>query len=183
MSLFRKTALMILPLVLCVLVLDSWGGRLASGQPAPNFLVNSADQRQLSLDMVRGRVVVLFYESRHVIKKNIDLKNELKKLYQSAPEKIKRDIFRLVVIDCSEAVWATLPIWKRQLKANSRKEGFTIYGDWDRTMFKTYQMQANDSNFLIIDKHGFIRYAAVGRIDPSQFGRIRELLQTLVQQG
>jgi hypothetical protein len=184
MRIFRKIALLIiLPLGLGVLAPDSWGAYLTSGKPAPNFLVKSGDSRKLSLDMVRGRVVVLFYESRHVIKKNIELKNELKRLYQAQPKEIKRDIFRLVVIDCSEAIWATLPIWKRQLQANSRKEGFTIYGDWDRTMFKDYQMKAEDSNFLIIDKKGFIRYAAVGRIDPGQFDRIREILQTLAQQG
>jgi peroxiredoxin len=184
MRIFRKIALLIiLPLGLGVLAPDSWGGNLNSGKPAPNFLVKSGDSRKLSLDMVRGRVVVLFYESRHVIKKNIELKNELKRSYQAQPLEIQRDILRLVVIDCSEAIWATLPIWKRQLMANSRKEGFTIYGDWDRTMFKDYHMKAEDSNFFIIDKQGLIRYAAVGKIDPSQFGRIKEILQTLAQQG
>ena len=133
--------------------------------------------------MCRGRVVVLFYESRHVIKKNIELKDELTRLYHAQPEGIQRDIFRLVVIDCSEAILPTLPIWKRQLRANSQKEGFTIYGDWNRTMFKEYGMKAEDSNFLIIDKQGIIRYSATGKIDPDQFDRIKELLFTLVQQG
>jgi hypothetical protein len=183
MNMFRKTALLIiLSLGLGVPVLDSWGAYLTQGKPAPNFLVKSGDSRKLSLDMVRGRVVVLFYESRHVIKKNIALKNELKRLYLDQPDGIRQNIFRLVVIDCSEAIWPTLPIWKRQLQANSVKEGFTIYGDWDRTMFKDYHMKAEDSNFLIIDKQGFIRYAADGKIDPSQFNRIKEILQTLAQQ-
>lgn len=186
MRIFRKIALLlILALGLSVLAPESWGSYsyLTSGKPAPNFLVESGDSRKLSLDMVRGRVVVLFYESRHVIKKNIELKNELKRLYRAQPEEIKRDIFRLVVIDCSEAIFPTLPIWRSQLKAHSQKEGFTIYGDWNRTMFKEYGMKADDSNFLIIDKQGVIRYSATGKIDPSQFDRIKEILQTLVQQG
>ncbi len=183
MRIFRKFAiLVILPLGLALLAPDSWGAYLSPGKPAPNFLVESGDNRKLSLDMVRGRVVVLFYESRHVIKKNIELKDELKRLYRAQPEEIKQAILRLVVIDCSEAVWATLPIWKSQLRANSHKEGFTIYGDWDRTMFKDYCLKAEDSNFLIIDKQGFIRYSAVGKVDPSQFDRIREILLILVQQ-
>lgn len=184
MGIFRKIALLlILPLGLGVLALDSWGSYLTSGEPAPNFLVESGDSRKLSLDNVRGRVVVLFYESRHVIKKNFGLKDELTRLYLAQPEAIQRDIFRLVVIDCSEAIFPTLPIWKRQLRANSRKEGFTIYGDWNRTMFKEYGMKAEDSNFLIIDKQGIIRYSATGKIDPSQFDRIKELLFTLIRQG
>ena len=184
MGIFRKIVLLlILPLGLSALAPDSWGSYLTSGKPAPNFLVESGDSRKLSLDNVRGRVVVLFYESRHVIKKNIGLKDELTRLYKAQPEGIQRDIFRLVVIDCSEAIWATLPIWRRQLRANSKKEGFTIYGDWNRTMLKEYGMKAEDSNFLIIDKQGIIRYSATGKIDPDQFNRIKELLFTLVQQG
>ena len=184
MGIFRKIVLLlILPLGLGFLALDSWGSDLTSGKPAPNFLVESGDSRKLSLDMVRGRVVVLFYESRHVIKKNKPLKDELTSLYHAQPESIQRDILRLVVIDCSEAILPTLPIWKRQLRAHSQIEGFTIYGDWNRTMFKEYGMKADDSNFLIIDKQGIIRYSATGKIDPDQFDRIKELLLTLVQQG
>ncbi len=183
MRLFRKIAILIvLPLGLAVLALDSLGAYLTPGKPAPNFLVESGDNQKLSLEMVRGRVVVLFYESRGVIKKNIELKNELKRLYRAQPEEIKQAILRLVVIDCADAIFATLPIWKSQLKANSNKEGFTIYGDWDRTMCKDYCMKVEDSNFLIIDKQGFIRYAAIGKVDPSQFDRIKEILLTLVQQ-
>ncbi len=184
MGIFRKIALLlILPLGLGVLALDSWGSYLTPGKPAPNFLVESGDSRKLSLDNVRGRVVVLFYESRHVIKKNIGLKDELTRLYKAQPAGIQNDIFRLVVIDCSEAILPTLPIWKRQLQVHSRQEGFTIYGDWHRTMLKEYGMKAEDSNFLIIDKQGIIRYSAVGKIDPDQFDRIKELLFTLIKEG
>ena len=45
-------------------------------------------------------------------------------------------------------------------------------------MFKEYGMKAEDSNFLIIDKQGIIRYSATGKIDPGQFDRIKELLFT-----
>ena len=184
MGRFKKIVfLIIICLGLGALPPASWSSSLTSGKPAPNFQVESADSQKLSLEMLRGKVVVLFYESRHVIRKNIELKNELKRLYREQPARVQKDIFRLVVIDCSEALWPTLPIWKRQLQAHSRKEGFTIYGDWNRTMFKEYGMKADDSNFLIIDKQGIIRYSATGKIDSDQFDRIKELLFTLVQQG
>ncbi|MCX5893282.1 MAG: redoxin domain-containing protein [Deltaproteobacteria bacterium] len=163
-----------------MLTLESWGSYLTSGKPAPNFLVESGESRKLSLDMVRGRVIVLFYENRRVIRQNLALKDELTKVYLAQPEKVQQDIFRLVVIDCSEAILPTLPIWRRQLKMHSIKEGFTIYGDWHRTMFKDYRMEAADSNFLIIDKQGVIRYSATGKIDPCHFDQIKELLFSLL---
>jgi len=180
---FRKiTPLIILLLGLTALSLKSWGAFLTPGKPAPNFLVESGNNQKLSLDMIRGRVIVLFYESRHEIRKNIELKNELKGLYRAQPEDIKQEIFRLVVIDCSTAVWPTTPIWKSKLNEHSRKEGFTIYGDWSGKMLVDYHMKADDSNFLIIDKRGFIRYVATGRISHDQFEKIKEFLHTLARE-
>jgi hypothetical protein len=127
-------------------------------------------------------VVVLFYESRNVIRKNIELKNELKRLYQAQPADIQKDIFRLVVIDCSEAFWPTTPIWKSKLQEHSRKEGFTIYGDWNKRMFADYRMKPEESNFLIIDKRGVIRYSAASKVESGQFEKIKGVLYSLVQQ-
>jgi peroxiredoxin len=178
----RQTVLFILVVMgLNALAPLACGAYPSEGEPAPNFLVESGDNHKLSLKMIRGRVVVLFYESRHVIKKNHELKDELTRLYFSQPPDIQRKIFRLVVIDCSEATWPTLPIWQYQLKANSRKEGFTIYGDWNKQMLSTYQMKPEESNFFIIDQRGIIRYAAVGRITNGQFAKIKKMLCTLAE--
>lgn len=50
-------------------------------------------------------------------------------------------------------------------------------------MLKAYQMQAEESNFLIIDQGGIIRYTATGKIDRSRFAPIKELLFSLVKPG
>jgi hypothetical protein len=159
-----------------------WGSYLQPGTPAPGFRVASADDEPLTLEMIRGKVIVLFYESRDVIRKNIDLKNALKDLYAAHPAEIRNQIFRLVVVDASEASWATRGIWNRRLREHSRKENFTIYGDWDRQMLLDYRMRGGDSNFLIIDKQGVIRYSASGRIGMDQFDGIKNLLVQLVDQ-
>lgn len=162
---------------------ESRGAYLVTGKPAPNFLVESGDNKKLSLDMVRGKVVVLFYESRHATKENSALKDELTRFYRSQPTGIKRDVFRLVVIDCSTSTWPTAPIWKSKLREHSGKEGFTIYGDWNRKMLADYHMKPEKSNFLIIDKQGIIRFVANGSVNPGQFDPIKELLLHLVQAG
>jgi hypothetical protein len=160
-----------------------WGAYLAPGSPAPPFVVASGDDESLTLDMLRGKVIVLFYESRNVVKKNLELKDELKRLYSSQPREIQNRVFRLVVIDCAEASWPTLPVWKSKLVAHSQKEGLTIYGDWNRRMFQDYRMKGAESNFLIIDLHGVVRYAAAGKISRGRFQGIKNLLLTLVREG
>jgi alkyl hydroperoxide reductase subunit AhpC len=175
--------LIMLPLWLEVWSFEVWGSFPTMGKPAPNFLVESGDAQKLSLDMVRGKLIVLFYESRHSFKENSSLKEELTRFYRAQPAHIQRDVFRLVVIDCSTSTWATAPIWKSSLRRHSGEEGFTIYGDWNRKMFTDYRMKAEESNFLIIDKQGIIRYVATGKVNPEQFKKIKELLLTLVQTG
>jgi peroxiredoxin len=184
MRLFRKLVLLIIiALGLGILAPESWGSSLTSGKPAPPFRVESGDGQKLSLDKVRGRVVVLFYENRHVTKKNSALKDELTRIYLAQSKPVKQGIFRLVVIDCAEACLPTLPLWKRALNDHSEKEGFTIYGDWQRTMYKDYFMKADDSNFLVIDQQGIIRYSATGKVDPCQFEPIIELILGLAKAG
>jgi hypothetical protein len=183
-SMFRKMVFsLILVLGLGVLSPNSWGAFLLAGKPAPPFVVESGDNQKLTRDMVLGKVVVLFYESRQAIDINDELKDALKCLYRAQPSKIKHEIFRLVVIDCSEAFLPTIPIWKSKLSEHSVQQGFTIYGDWTRKMLADYGMQGNDSNFLIIDKHGIIRYSGVGRIASSQIPKIKDLLYSLVKQN
>ncbi|MBI4642705.1 MAG: redoxin domain-containing protein [Deltaproteobacteria bacterium] len=183
MGLFYRIAVLILLFMrLGALPTESWGSGPTLGKRAPDFQVESGDNQTLSLDMIRGKVIVLFYESRNVIKKNIKLKNELKRLYLAQPANIQKDIFRLVVIDCSEAYWPTTPIWKSKLKEHSRKEGFTIYGDWNKRMFADYHMKREESNFLIIDKRGVIRYSAAYKVENSQFEKIKGVLSSLVQE-
>jgi hypothetical protein len=164
-----------------VLSLKVWASLLTLGEPAPNFLVESGDDQKLSLQMVRGKVIVLFYEFRSSLGQNHALKDVLRRFYRAQPANIQQDVFRLVVLDCSRSHWPSTFLWKKGLREHSEEEGFTIYGDWTGKMLENYQMKPDESNFLIIDKNGIIRYAATGKVNRGQFEKIKELLLNLVQ--
>ena len=151
----------------------------ALGKPAPPFEVKSGKDQKLTLEMIRGKIVVLFYEDRKVVDKNDALKDELIRLYRVQPENIKKEIFRLVVIDCSRASLPTRAIWKNQLAKHSLALGLTIYGDWNSKMLLDYGMEKNDSNFLIIDQNGIIRYSSKGKINHHEIENIKNLLISL----
>ncbi|MGA8571443.1 MAG: TlpA family protein disulfide reductase [Desulfobaccales bacterium] len=152
---------------------------LSVGEPAPFFSVESGDEENLTLDMLRGKVMILFYETREVVRKNREFKDYLKNLYNGLPEAVRENVFRLVVINCSEANFATRPIWRIKLREASERQGMTIYGDWTGDMLRDYQMQDHESNFLVIDRNGIIRYAATGLIGKDQFGKLKEMLLNL----
>jgi hypothetical protein len=176
----KSVVLIVLLLGLGLLSLKSWGAFLKPGKPAPNFLVESGNDQKLSLNMIRGKVVVFFYEFRHSLGQNHELKEVLTRFYRAQPANIRKEVFRLVVINCTKSFWPTTPLWKSSLREHSVKEGFTIYGDWSGRMFADYHMKSGESNFLIIDKQGIVRYSATGKIKHSQFAKIKKLLLTLV---
>jgi hypothetical protein len=148
---------------------------LGTGELAPSFSLVSGDNKKLSLDMLGGKIVVLFYATRDTVHVNDDLQHYLDTLYDTQPKNIQNQVFRLLVVNAMEAT--SLTAWKEKLMETSAK--LTIYGDWTGGMFAAYRMRDNDSNFVIIDKRGIVRFAASGRIDNSRFEAIKKLLLEL----
>jgi hypothetical protein len=150
---------------------------LGTSEPAPSFSLVSGDNKKLTLDMLSGKIVVLFYATKDTVQVNDDLQNYLDTLYATQPKNIQNQIFRLLVVNAMEAT--SLTAWKEKLIETSAKLKITIYGDWTGDMFAAYRMRDNDSNFIIIDKRGIVRFAASGRIDNSRFEAIKKLLLEL----
>ncbi len=151
---------------------------LGTGEPAPSFSLVSGDNKKLTLNMLSGKVVVLFYATRVTINVNDDLQHYLDALYDTQPKNIQDQIFRLLVVNAMEAT--DLTAWKGKLRETSAKLKITCYGDFTGDMYAAYRMRDNDSNFIIIDKRGIVRFAASGRIDNSRFEAIKKLLLELV---
>jgi hypothetical protein len=119
----------------------------------------------------------LFYATRDTVHVNDDLQHYLDALYDTQPKNIQNQIFRLLVVNAMEAT--SLTDWKQKLIETSAKLNIICYGDWTGGMFTAYRMRDNDSNFIIIDKRGIVRFAASGRIDNSRFEAIKKLLLEL----
>jgi len=149
------------------------------GAEAPFFKVQSGDDKELTLEMIKGKVIVMFYEARDVVERNRRLKNELNLFYDQQTDTIKQRMVRLVIIDCSGAVWPFTGIWKSRLNESSKKEGISIYGDWDGKMLSDYRMKAGESNILLIDKGGRIRFFTAGEVKDEEINEVKKLMKEL----
>jgi predicted transcriptional regulator len=172
-----KSVLIAVALMVGMLVPNGAQAILATSEPAPSFSLVSGDNKKLSLDMLRGKVVVLFYATRDTVEVNDALSRYLDALYTAQPQNIQSQIYRLLVVNAMEATAVTT--WKEKLSETSAKLKVTVYGDWTGGMFAAYRMRDNDSNFVIIDKKGVVRYAASGKIANSRFEAIKKLLLEL----
>jgi len=181
-----KRALFTVLAGLCLTALSVSMPPTAAGSPVgkemPGFSIASGKEETLTDRMVRGHVLVLFYESKETTEKNRELKKFLNAFYSSQSREVQRIVFRLPVINCKSAVWPITGVWKSSLRKHTKKEGYTIYGDWDGRMAINYGFRQDDTNLMIIDKKGIIRFFKSGFIDQSQYNGIRKLLTELVEQ-
>ncbi|MDD5680561.1 MAG: redoxin domain-containing protein [Candidatus Omnitrophica bacterium] len=160
----------------CVILSISLVFAAIVGKDAPYFRVTSGSDEVLTLDMLKGKIVVIFYETKDTKEKNRALKEELNAFYADQPPEAQEGIAKIAIIRCS----SFLPtIWRRSLRENSKKEGIIIYGDWDGSMEKNYDMAADESNFLIIDKSGVVRYVRADVIPEEDFPIIKKILNEL----
>ena len=172
-----KSVLIAAALLVWVLAPTGAQAILGTGEPAPSFSLVSGNNKKLALDMLKGKVVALFYATRETVNVNDELQHYLDTLYAAQPQNIQSQIFRLLVVNAMEATAVTT--WREKLNETSAKLKVTIYGDWTGGMFAAYRMRDNDSNFVIIDKKGVVRFAASGKIAASRFEAIKKLLLEL----
>lgn len=147
---------------------------------APDFKVIAADKDTLSLNDIRSKVAVIFYESKGAIEQNRKLKNALNEFYARQPDSFKKDIARIGVINCRGVFFRSA--WEDGLRSSTLKEGITIYGDWDGKMSADYGAKDNQSNVIIIDKRAVIRYFASGEVEDGGIREIEGLLGRLVRE-
>ena len=152
------------------------------GAAAPYFRVQSGDDKELTLDMIKGKVAAIFYQNKDIVDTNKRLKDELNKLYSEQTGIVRDVLVRLPIIDCSDALWFFRGMWKRRIKEYSKKEGVTIYCDWKGTMSSDYEMKADVSNVVIIDKGGTIRFFTSGEVTAAEIKAVKELLIVLARE-
>lgn len=176
---------MIVLLAAVILIVSMAGDSIASayallGENAPPFKIQSGDDKSLTSESLKGKVIVIFYETKGASRKNSDVKDRFNALYDRQNEATRRLILRVPVFDCSRVIWPATALWKQGLRYHSKRVGITLYGDWDGRMARDYQMKDEESNLIIIDRKGIVRYVSEGRIDDRQFLEIEQLLDELV---
>jgi len=180
---FQKNLILVVTLLsLSVFLSSSLAANGLVGSAAPYFSVGSGDDKVLTLDMIKGKVTAIFYENKDIVDANKRLKDELNKLYFAQTDALKDVLVRLPIIDCSDAFWPFLGIWKRRLREYSKKEGVTIYCDWEGKMASDYKMKADVSNVVIIDKGGTITFFTSGEVTDEEINDLKELLKVLARE-
>ncbi len=176
-----KKHILIACAVVCCWAVSCLAAKPGVDAPAPSFRVVSGDKQTLTLDELKGKVVVLFYEAKKAVEQNRALKKALNQFYERQPQDIKNGIARVGVIDCQGVLFKGA--WEEGLRGHSVKEGITVYGDWDGRMAEDYDFNTDESNVVVIDRKGVICYRASGVLKEEDIDMIETLLERLVKEA
>ncbi len=161
-----------------MLLLACAGEALEPGDKAPSFRVVSGEDKVMTLESLRGKAVILIYETRGTVEKNRAAKEAFKKWCRDLSPDVQAAVISTPVVNCSSA-GLFKGMWKKALRDNSAKEGLTIYGDWDGRMRADYGFADGDSNFMLLDKDGTVRYGKSGLISDAELQNMTKLLDQL----
>lgn len=143
----------------------------------PTFALRSGTDETLTEDSIAGKVVLCFYESSKTTDVNQKLKNRLTTAINASVDNAP---FVLAVADCSGATWPISTFYKKALREQSKKIGYTLWGDWTGRMREDFGLAINEANFLLIDRDGRVLYRARGRVSDRGIDEIVSLVTGLM---
>jgi hypothetical protein len=177
---YMKNSFLFSAIFFCVFLTVARSEIMREPIPAFPFTVESGDGAKVTEKSVKGKVVIMFYEKRDVVKRNAEMKDKLNEIFDYQPGNIQQIIVRLPVIDCSHVFWPVSEIWKKGLRDNSKRVGMTVYCDWTGNVSRDFMMLPDESNMLILDGTGMIRYRFSGKINQDRLEEIKYMLDHLV---
>ena len=95
-----KFVLIAAALLVCSLAPTGAQAILGIGEPAPAFSLESGNNKKLSLDMLRGKVVVLFYATRDTVEVNDALSRYLDDALRGSTAKYSKSNIQIAGRQC-----------------------------------------------------------------------------------
>jgi hypothetical protein len=86
------------------------------------------------------------------------------------------------VINCFSFFGFARSICANRVAAAAKKENLIIYTDSDGRMFNDFKITDDQSNILILDKKGLVRFAHAGRLDDAGVQAAVQLIERLVRE-
>lgn len=142
--------------------------------------LEDADGHGLDIASFKGKPILIVYEDRDSAKQNDALKKELARL-------AKGDKYKSAVALAAVANVAAFNFWpvkgfvKDAIRAESKKQGTTIFCDWTGGFRKAFKLRDNASSVVLIGKEGNVLFAADGSISADARARLVQLLRQEVE--
>jgi hypothetical protein len=150
--------------------------------PAIDFTLPTTAGRDRSVSHYRGKVVVLFYETRGTITQNQHVKDAMGQRFNADHSLAHR--FALIAA-CNVAEYNSWPAQyfaREAISAVARAQRIELWLDWQRTLISQLSLRDQSSNIVLIDKQGRVRSRRAGRVADNLVQPLINEMLTLAQE-
>ena len=149
---------------------------LQPGDTMPPFTAQ-AEKSFISSSDIAGRVAIITYETKGTAEVNRPFKQAVLQRWRQADSSSPAIV---PVINCFSFFGFARSICANRVAAVSKKESLIIYTDSDGAMFRDFKMTDDQSNIVIVDKKGIVRFAHAGRLDDAGIQAVVQLIERLL---
>jgi len=153
---------------------------LKVGDIAPGFEVYGEKSVPLNSSSLKGKVLVITYETKDVVDKNKKFKDRVLD-YLSGDDK-RSTVTIVPVINCFKYTWPFDKYCITKVQENARMLGMRLYDDRKGTIYDDFNIKDNESNVIIVDKKGIVSYCKEGRLNDTEIDDALKLIQKLATQ-
>ncbi|MBL8682065.1 MAG: hypothetical protein JNK05_23055 [Myxococcales bacterium] len=150
-------------------------------QAAPvDFTLPTTSGRDRAVSQFRGKVVVLFYETRGTITQNQHVKDAMGARFNR--DRTLANRFSLIAA-CNVAEYNSWPsqyFAREAITTVARSQRIELWLDWNRTLIQRLGLRDGTSNIVLIDKLGRIRERNWGRVADAN---VNALLDRMIALG
>lgn len=148
-----------------------------TGSNAPNARVVDTDGRVADLAALRGRPVLVFYESRDSLPQNRALVAELAGLRTRGEEPYRSRLALVPVADVtSYDYWPIRGFVRATLRRHARAAGIDIFCDFSGDFGRALGVARGQSNVVLLGPDGAVRFVAHGALSAEQRAALLDIL-------
>jgi hypothetical protein len=164
-----------------VLAVASHAGALvAPGSLRPSGRVQDADDETLDLRAINGKPILVLYEDKDSAKVNDAFKADLSRLAKG--DRYRKAVALVPVADVqSFDFWPVRGFVKDAIRSESKKQGATIYCDWDGNFQRAAGFKRGTSSVLLIGRDARVLFSHEGALSAEQRERLIALLRSEVE--
>ncbi len=155
------------------------GGASAAG-PVVDFTLPTTAGRDRMLSQLRGKVVVLFYETRGTITQNQHVKDAMGVRFNRDRTLANRIT---LIASCNVAEYNSWPsqyFAREAISAVARSQRIELWLDWNRTLIQRLGLRDAASNIVIVDRTGVVRERHAGHMAD---GQVSTFLDRVIAMG
>jgi hypothetical protein len=166
-------------------------GDEASAQQAPavvtappvDFSLPTTAGRDRMLSQLRGKVVVLFYETRGTITQNQHVKDAMGVRF-NRDRALANRITLIAACNVAEYnSWPSQYFAREAISAVARSQRIELWLDWNRTLIQRLGLRDGASNIVIVDRTGVVRERHAGRLADPQVGTFLDRVIAMGDEG